>query len=441
MGIRSTSPTWSPTSSSGPTARATSISTSSCGTRPAASVPGSGTPSEELARSFEPGDYLRVRGKTQVFQGSLQVILTHIDVLDPNRVEAEDFLPQSSQNVAKLMARLREVLLAMNNPHLRALVECFLIDDEFVRKFTTAPAGIKNHHAYQGGLLEHVVTLLNVADRILDLYPEIDRDLLLTGIFLHDIGKVDELSYDRAFAYTDEGQLVGHLVMGVEMLRDKVERTEKLTGEPFPPELLLRLKHMIVSHHGTYEFGSPKLPMTLEAIALHYLDNLDAKIHAFSREIRDDPSRDSNWTPFQQSLGAGSTRERPAQRPTDPTRSTSETRTVVVEVPRGSNRSIHVSREETMRGPRLTISGMLVVVGLLALGMAALFSAVAVLDLAGGRDYARYLALHGAGCPLPERGGTGLLPWLRSVCGGVPGAGRMGLDRRPARPRPLPRAR
>ena len=189
---------------------------------------------EELARTFEPGDYLRVRGKTQIFQGSLQIILTHIDVLDPDRVEPEDFLPQSSQNVAKLMARLREVLLAMSNPHLRALVECFLIDDEFVRKFTTAPAGIKNHHAYQGGLLEHVVAMLNVADRIIDLYPEIDRDLLLTGIFLHDIGKVDELSYDRAFAYTDEGQLVGHLVMGVEMLRDKVERTAELTGEPFP---------------------------------------------------------------------------------------------------------------------------------------------------------------------------------------------------------------
>ena len=259
--------------------------------------------SEDLARSFDAGDYLHVRGKTQIFQGSLQIILTHIDVLDPSRVEAEEYLPQSTQNATKLMARMREVLLAMSNPHLRALIECFLIDDDFVRKFALAPAGIKNHHAYQGGLLEHVVALLNIADRIIDLYPEIDRDLLLTGIFLHDVGKVDELSYDRALAYTDEGQLVGHLVMGVEMLRDKVERTTDLTGEPFPAELLLRLKHMIVSHHGAYEFGSPKLPMTLEAVALHYLDNLDAKIHAFSREIRDDPSRDSSWTPFQQSLG------------------------------------------------------------------------------------------------------------------------------------------
>jgi 3'-5' exoribonuclease len=258
---------------------------------------------EDLARTFEPGDFLRVRGKTQIFQGSLQVILTHIEVLDSARVEPEDFLPQSSQNVSKLFARLRELLLAMSNPHLRALVECFLIDDDFVTKFTAAPAGIKNHHAYQGGLLEHVVNLLNVADRILDLYPEIDRDLLLTGIFLHDVGKVDELSYDRSFAYTDEGQLIGHLVMGVELLREKVERTVELTGESFPPELLLRLKHMIVSHHGSYEFGSPKLPMTLEAVALHYLDNLDAKIHTYSREIRDDPSRDSAWTPFQQSLG------------------------------------------------------------------------------------------------------------------------------------------
>jgi 3'-5' exoribonuclease len=259
--------------------------------------------SEGLARTFEPGDYLQVRGKTQIFQGALQIILSHIEVIDSARIEPEDFLPQSTQNVARLTARMRELLFSMGNPHLRALVECFLIDEEFVRKFTTAPAGIKNHHAYHAGLLEHVVTLLTLADRIVDLYPDLDRDLLLTGIFLHDIGKVDELSYDRAFAYTDEGQLVGHLVMGVEMLRDKVERTADLTGEPFPAELLLRLKHMIVSHHGTHDFGSPKLPMTLEAIALHYLDSLDAKIHTFTREIRDDPCRESSWTPFQQNLG------------------------------------------------------------------------------------------------------------------------------------------
>jgi 3'-5' exoribonuclease len=258
---------------------------------------------EQLARQFDAGDYLRVKGKTQLFQGSLQIILNHLDVIPRTEIEPDEFLPQGTQNVTALLARLREILLAMTNPHLRALVECFLIDDGFVQKFTTAPAGIKNHHAYQGGLVEHVVSLLNVADRITGLYPDIDRDLLLTGIFLHDIGKVDELSYDHAFAYTDEGQLVGHLVMGVEMVGEKAAQCAALTGHPFPPELLLRLKHMIVSHHGTYEFGSPKLPMTLEAIALHHLDNFDAKIHTFSREIRDDPSKESSWTPFQQSLG------------------------------------------------------------------------------------------------------------------------------------------
>jgi 3'-5' exoribonuclease len=147
------------------------------------------------------------------------------------------------------------------------------------------------------------VTVLTAADRITGLYPEIDRDLLLAGIFLHDIGKVDELSYERAFGYTDEGQLVGHLVMGVEMLREKARRASDLTGEAFPDELLLRLKHMIVSHHGTHEFGSPKVPMTPEAIALHCLDNLDAKIHLFTREIRDDPSRESAWTPYHPNLG------------------------------------------------------------------------------------------------------------------------------------------
>ena len=258
---------------------------------------------EGLARSFEPGSYLHVRGKTQIFQGALQIILSHIEPIEASLIEPEDFLPQSSQNVARLAIRLREILYAMKNPHLRALAECFLIDEEFTRKFTTAPAGIKNHHAYHGGLLEHVVTLLTAAERIADLWPDLDRDLLLTGIFLHDIGKIDELSYDRAFSYSDEGQLIGHLVMGVELLQSKVEQTTDLTGEPFPRELLLRLKHMIVSHHGTHEFGSPKLPMTIEAIALHHLDNLDAKIHAFAREIRDDPCRESSWTPFQQSIG------------------------------------------------------------------------------------------------------------------------------------------
>lgn len=259
--------------------------------------------SESLARRFEPGGYLHAKGKVQVFQGALQVILSNIDSVDSAEVEPAEFLPQSVRDAGKLLARLREVLFGLGNPHLRALAELFLMDDEFVRKFTAAPAGIKNHHAYPGGLLEHVVTMLNAASRIADLYPEVDRDLLLAGIFVHDLGKIDELSYDRTFGYTDEGQLIGHLVMGVALMREKVVKTADLLGEPFPHELRLRLEHMIVSHHGSYEFGSPKLPMTPEAIALNCLDNLDAKIHLFTREIRDDPGRESNWTPFHPNLG------------------------------------------------------------------------------------------------------------------------------------------
>jgi 3'-5' exoribonuclease len=259
--------------------------------------------SENLARVFEPGDHLRVKGKVQLFQGALQVILSHIEPVSGDTVEPSDFLPQSARDVGKLIAKLREILFGLSNPHLRALAECFLIDDEFVRKFTVAPAGVKNHHAYGSGLLEHVVTMLTVADRISDLYPEVDRELLLAGIFLHDIGKIDELSYDRSYGYTDEGQLVGHLVMGVAMLREKIKRAVTLTDEPFPEELRLRLEHMIVSHHGALEFGSAKVPMTPEAVALHHLDNFDAKVHLVTREIRDDPTREASWTPFNPSLG------------------------------------------------------------------------------------------------------------------------------------------
>ena len=258
---------------------------------------------EELFHSFDVNDYLRVRGKAQIFQGAMQLILSELQVIAPDRVNVIDFLPHTAQDVDRLLRRLREMLLELSDPHLRALAESFLIDDDFVRKFTTAPAGIKNHHAYVGGLLEHVVNLLEAAVRIAPLYPQLDRDVLLAGVFLHDIGKIDELSYQKAFAYSDEGQLVGHLVIGVETLTRKAAEAEKLTGDPFPAELLLRLKHMILSHHGSYEFGSPKLPMTLEAVALNLLDNLDAKLASFHEQIRDDRDPSSAWTPYNPSIG------------------------------------------------------------------------------------------------------------------------------------------
>ncbi len=257
---------------------------------------------ENLFRSFESGDFLHVKGKVQLFQGALQMIVTHLERAEAEKLDLTDFLPHSEQDISEMWKHLRETLMRLSNPHLRALVECFLMDADFERGFCSAPAGIRNHHAYVGGLLEHVVTLLRGAEALVPLYPALDRDLLLVGIFLHDAGKIRELSYHRSFGYSDEGQLVGHIVIGVEMLNEKVAQVSDLTGEPFPTELLLRLKHLIVSHHGTYEFGSPRLPMTPEAIALHYLDNFDAKVHSFARDIREDRNQTSAWTPFNQSL-------------------------------------------------------------------------------------------------------------------------------------------
>jgi 3'-5' exoribonuclease len=252
---------------------------------------------EPLARSFESGDFLRVQGKVQLFQGALQMILSRLERVGGEQVDLGDFLPHTDKDVGQLSARLHTLLRSLTEPHLRGLAECFLMDSDFVQAFCKVPAGVRMHHAYVGGLLEHVVTMLEGADRLAPLYAEMNRDLLLMGIFLHDIGKVRELTFDRAFAYTDEGQLVGHIVLGIEMLLEKVQRVPDLTGEPFPPELLLRLKHLIVSHHGTLEFGSPTMPMTPEAIALHYLDNLDAKVHVFTRDIREDRGT-SRWTQF-----------------------------------------------------------------------------------------------------------------------------------------------
>ena len=259
--------------------------------------------SEQDYRSFENGDYVRIEGSTQLFQGTIQLIATSIAKADPADVNQDDFLTLDSKEIDQLTVRLAGLLRKMNDQHLLNLAECFLLDDEFMRKFGRAPAGVKNHHAYLGGLVEHVVSLMELTARVADLYPAVNRDLLLMGAFLHDMGKVEELAYERDFTYTDEGQLIGHVVIAVGMLDKKLREAERLSGEPMPAELVLRLKHMIVSHHGQYEFGSPKLPMTLEAVALHQLDNLDAKIHSFQQLIRDDPNVESCWTNFNHALG------------------------------------------------------------------------------------------------------------------------------------------
>ncbi len=259
--------------------------------------------SEKLYGSLENQNYLRVQGSTQVHNGILQMIVTRVEPVQSSEVEESDFQTVSSVETDKLASRLAEMLRGVKNVHLRSLAECFLMDDAFMAKFTAAPAGVKNHHAYKGGLLEHVVSLMEVCLVVGPRYKDIDGDLLLLGAFLHDAGKIDELTYDKDLGYSDEGQLIGHVVMGVSMVEEKGRQAAALSGDEFPRELLLRLQHMVVSHHGEYEFGSPKLPMTLEAIALHHLDNLDAKLYSAVQAMKEDVNSDSNWTSYNQAMG------------------------------------------------------------------------------------------------------------------------------------------
>jgi 3'-5' exoribonuclease len=259
--------------------------------------------SENDYKGFENGDYVQIGGTVQLYQGGLQLIVSSIAAVPAGKVDEDDFIRLGAKKVDELAGRVAEMLRAMKNPHLRNLADCYLMDEDFMKKFCRAPAGIKNHHAYHGGLLEHVMSVMSLVDLVKTHYPQIDADLLLVGAFLHDVGKIDELGYERDLSYTDEGQMIGHLVMAVGLLERKVIEAERLSGEPIPEELVLRVKHMIVSHHGEYAYGSPKLPMTLEAIALHHLDNLDAKVHSFEKIIADDPNVDSSWTAYVPNLG------------------------------------------------------------------------------------------------------------------------------------------
>jgi 3'-5' exoribonuclease len=259
--------------------------------------------SENDYKSFENGDYVYVDGSTQLFQGNIQLIATRIRKARPDEVDEADYKTLQSDQVQQFQQRLTEILGKLQSRPLSRLVDAFLGDKDFMDKFTRAPAGMKNHHAYQGGLLEHVVSLMELILAVAPRYPQLEQDKLLVGAFLHDAAKVDELSYDRDIAYTDEGQLLGHLVLAISMIDEKVRQIVQQDGQPFPKQLLTEIKHLVLSHHGQYDYGSPKLPMTLEAITLHILDNLDAKLASFTQLIRDCPNLDSQWTQYHANLG------------------------------------------------------------------------------------------------------------------------------------------
>jgi 3'-5' exoribonuclease len=237
--------------------------------------------------------FLRIKGRTEIYQNKIQLIIKHISKTNQEDIKLEDYLPGTEQDVNKMFSELKQIVSSIKQPHLKNLLNLFFSDKDFCRGFCSAPAAVQYHHAFLGGLLEHTLSVAKLGDTIAPLYPELNRDLLICGIILHDIGKISELCYEKNFHYSDEGQLIGHLISGVLMVEEKAKQIDD-----FPKTLLDLLRHLILSHHGEYEWGSPKLPMTLEAITLHYLDNIDAKIHAFNKAISGDKDPSDNWTNY-----------------------------------------------------------------------------------------------------------------------------------------------
>ena len=244
-----------------------------------------------LSALFSEADILEIEGSAGSYRGEVQLTLSDLkavkEVRDPSL-----FIEATKQDVTKMMLSLREVLRKIENPQIRSLTDRFLSDSSFVQLFRRAPAAKNFHHSTLGGLLEHTLSVCRLALVVAEHYPELNRDLLLAGAFLHDIGKVKELGAATSIDYTDEGRLIGHLSLGVSMFDEKLAAMEG-----FPEEIALRLKHLILSHHGEYEFGSPKKPAFLEAFALHLIDDLDAKMNGLGRFIEKD-RQEGRWTDF-----------------------------------------------------------------------------------------------------------------------------------------------
>ena len=253
--------------------------------------------------AFEDGDYVRVEGHTQLYSGSLQLIVTAIERADPRTVDETEFRVLSTADVDRLRAELAALAGTVRAAPVRELVAEILADEALMAAFCRSPAGVKHHHAYAGGLLDHVVNLLRLADRVAPLYPDLDRDLLFVGVLVHDIGKTVELESEKGFSYTDPGQLLGHVLLGLEIVDAKIRAIEARTGRPFDSETAVRVKHMIAAHHGQLEFGAAKVPMTLEALALHHLDHLDATMAAVTQLLKAEASIDDGWTQFHQHHG------------------------------------------------------------------------------------------------------------------------------------------
>ena len=252
---------------------------------------------EAYAKDVARDDFVKVQARVELYRGKPQLSLMQFRRAKPEEIELGDFLPHTSQDVAAMYKQLLEHAEGMKNPWLKQLVKKILSDPEIEKRYKRAPAAKVMHHAYLGGLLEHVVGLCGLAKVIAGHYPELDEDLLLTAAMLHDVGKLEELCYERSIGYTTEGQLLGHIVMELETV---TKAMDAIGG--FPEKLKTVVSHILISHHGEYEFGSPKLPMIREALAFHYMDDLDSKMAAV-RASMEFESGEEEWSAFSGALG------------------------------------------------------------------------------------------------------------------------------------------
>ena len=251
---------------------------------------------EGLAAGFNRDDIVKVQARVENYKNRIQLAVEKLRRAEPAEVDLADYFAHTAEDIEQLYSRLREHAAAIKSPLLNRLVSGVIEDPAITPRLKRAPAAKAMHHAFVGGLLEHIVSLCDLCRLAAQHYRELDLDLLITGAILHDIGKLDELCYERAIHYTDDGQLLGHIIMGLEQV---TERMNAIEG--FPPGYKTLIKHLLISHHGEYEFGSPKLPMFREALVLHYLDNLDSKMGAARAVLRAEGG-EAGWTAFSAAL-------------------------------------------------------------------------------------------------------------------------------------------
>lgn len=233
--------------------------------------------SEQLFATLPTDGFVFVTGQTQPYQGEVQLIIQNIRAEEVGEEELRNLIPCTTRNIDEMFTELKGLMATIKHPAVKGLVDVYLDDTDLMSKFRRAPAAVMLHHAYLGGLLEHTLQLLNLANVMLPFYPELNHDLVMTGLFLHDMAKCGELNYAAGFSYSDEGYLLGHLVMGSLWLEEKAVEAAAISGEHLSRNALLVLHHIILSHHGVPEYGAARIPSTPEAIFISRLDELDAK--------------------------------------------------------------------------------------------------------------------------------------------------------------------